>query len=116
VIGTAHSISRPAGAGAPLSGGPTMNPITATVSTFAQIAPTPPTGGAATPGSASVSLLLLLALAAYLMVKTKGAQWPHVGIGVLIGVVGATTVIGSLSWSVINVLIQLVNQIGSAFG
>jgi hypothetical protein len=86
------------------------------IATLAQIAPSPPAGSAATPGSASVSLLLLLALAAYLMVKTKGAQWPHVGIGVLIGVVGATTVIGSLSWSVINVLIQLVNQIGSAFG
>jgi hypothetical protein len=116
VTGAAYSISLSADAGALQSGGPTMNSLTATVSAFAQIAPTPPKGSAATPGSASVSLLLLLALAAYLMVKTKGAQWPHVGIGVLIGVVGATTVIGSLSWSVINVLIQLVNQIGSAFG
>lgn len=94
----------------------TMHSLTDTVTTLAQIAPTPPTGSAATPTTASVSLLLLLGLSAYLMVKTKGAQWPHVGLGVLIGVVGATTVIGSLSWAVINVLIQIVNQIGSSFG
>jgi hypothetical protein len=93
-----------------------MSSMFATASTLAQLAPTPPAGGAATTGTASVSLVLLLGLAAYLMVKTKGAQWPHVGIGVLIGVVGATTVIGSLSWAVLNVLIQIVNQIGSSFG
>jgi hypothetical protein len=116
VNGPAITVTSSPVAGGPSLEGLTMTPLTATITTFAQIAPTPPAGSPATPATASVSLLLLLGLAAYLMVKTKGAQWPHVGLGVLIGVVGATTVIGSLSWSVINVLIQLVNQVGHSFG
>jgi hypothetical protein len=83
---------------------------------LAQVVPTPPSGGAATPTTATVSLLLLVLLAAYFCVKQKGAQWPHIGVGVAIGVLGASTFIGTLTWSVLNVVITIVNQIGASFG
>jgi hypothetical protein len=77
-------------------------------------APTPPATSAATTGTATVSLLVLCAAAAWMMVKTKGAQWPHIGIGVAIGVVGSATFIGAITWSILDIVINVVNQIGSA--
>lgn len=100
-----------------------MTPILATIAVLAQAAPggvvpKPPDGvdvaGGAT--TASVSLLLLLALAAWVCVKTKGAQWPHVGLGVLIGVVGASTFVGQVSWAVIGIFTQLLTSLGASFG
>lgn len=82
------------------------------------IVPQPPAGtnvagGAAT---ASVSMLLLLALAAWICVKQKGAQWPHIGLGILIGVVGAGTIVGQVSWNVIGIFTQLLSGLGASFG
>jgi hypothetical protein len=102
------------------------NPLT-TVLVLAQAAPgapggilpTPPPGtnlGAAGAATASVSLLLLLAVAAWVCVKQKGAQWPHIGLGVAIGVVGAGTFVGAMTWSVLGIIVQLINQLGHSFG
>jgi hypothetical protein len=65
--------------------------------------------------SATIPLVLLCLGAAWLAVKTKGAQWPHISIGVAIGVLGANTFIGTLVHSVLDVLVQIAQQIGHAF-
>jgi hypothetical protein len=82
------------------------------------VVPKPPegtnvAGGAAT---ASVSLLLLLGLAAWICVKTKGAQWPHIGLGILIGVVGAGTIVGQVAWNFIGIFTQMLTSLGASFG
>jgi hypothetical protein len=115
----------------PRSGEPHMTPVLATITKFAVLTkyavlaeatapggvlPTPPAGSHATAGTASVSLLLLLALAAWICVKQKGAQWPHIGLGVAIGVVGAGTFVGAVTWNVLGILTQLLSQLGASFG
>lgn len=82
------------------------------------VVPKPPDGvnvaGGAT--TASVSMLLLLALAAWICVKQKGAQWPHIGLGILIGTLGAGTIVGQVSWNVIGIIGQLLAGFGASFG
>ena len=82
------------------------------------VVPKPPEGvnvaGGAT--TATVSMLLLLALAAWICVKTKGAQWPHIGLGILIGVVGAGTIVGQVAWNVLGIFTQLLTSLGASFG
>lgn len=78
------------------------------------VIPAPPPGHAAHAATASVSLLLLLFVAAWVCAKTKGAQWPHIGLGVLIGVVGAGTLVGAVAWDVVDVLQKVVNAVGEA--
>jgi hypothetical protein len=82
------------------------------------VVPKPPPGTNVAGGvaSASVSMLLLLALAAWICVKQKGAQWPHIGLGILIGVVGAGTIVGQVSWNVIGIITQLLSGLGASFG
>jgi hypothetical protein len=106
-----------------------MIPLIATVAVVAQAAtgqgpgvlPAPPPGvsglaGTAGTATASVSLLVLLALAAWICVKQKGAQWPHIALGVAIGVVGSGTfIIGGLTWAVLGVIVQVITQIGHTF-
>jgi hypothetical protein len=65
-------------------------------------------------GSATVPLILLCGLAAWICVKQKGAQWPHIGIGIAIGVLGAGTFIGDLVHSILNVLLEIANKVGGA--
>lgn len=80
------------------------------------VLPTPPAGTKANAGTASVSLILLLGLAAWICVKQKGAQWPHIGLGVCIGVVGAGTFIGAVTWNVLGIFTQLLSSLGASFG
>lgn len=100
-----------------------MNQLTNTAFVLAQAAPgapggllpTPPPGATAGTATASISMLLLLAVAAWVCVKQKGAQWPHIFLGVAIGVVGSGTFVGSLTWSVLGIINQLITQIGANF-
>jgi hypothetical protein len=69
-------------------------------------------GGSTT---ATIPLLLLCVVAGWFCVRYKGAQSPHVIVGVCIGVLGANTFIGTLVHSLLDVLIKIGTQVGNSF-
>jgi galactitol-specific phosphotransferase system IIC component len=70
------------------------------------------TGAGATAGlPTSVVLVVLLGLAVLVCLRSKRAQWPQIVLGVAIGVVGADTVIGQVTWSLVDVASQVVSQV-----
>lgn len=88
---------------------------TITVLAAGGVAAAPPEGSAVKAGTASVSLLILCLLAAWICVKTKGAQWPHIAIGIAIGVVGQASFIGTITWEIIDIIVGLLNKAGASF-
>jgi hypothetical protein len=65
--------------------------------------------------SPSVVLFVLFGVAILVCMRSRRAQWPQIVLGVAIGVVGAGTVIGSVTWSLVDVVSQVVLQVSQQF-
>jgi hypothetical protein len=61
-----------------------------------------------------MSLVVLGGGAIWYCIKHRGAQWPFGLLCVVVGVIGSTTIIGTMSWALVDIVVSVFNEVGAA--